>query len=120
MQGLQTYTSYQPQGCDFTIEGTAVTAAGGTEMVTLYEELDKINQTIVGGLAKSVAVGGLITGAGHSILAPRYGLAADQVLEIELVTPNGSILIANECQNQDLFWAMRGVSQLLSPLQYQN
>ncbi|KAI1872269.1 uncharacterized protein JN550_003988 [Neoarthrinium moseri] len=108
MQGLQTHTSFQPKGCNFSIEGNAVTAAGATQMGTLYEELDKINQTVVGGGGKTVAVGGFITGGGHSILAPRYGLAADQVLEIELVTPTGEFVIANECQNQDLFWAMRG------------
>jgi hypothetical protein len=30
------------------------------------------------------------------------------VLQYEVVTADGSIKIANECQNQDLFWAMRG------------
>jgi hypothetical protein len=37
-------------------------------------------------------------------------MGADQVLEMEIVTPRGEILTINECQNQDLFWAMRGVS----------
>lgn len=30
------------------------------------------------------------------------------VAEIELVTASGNIISANECQNQDYFWAMRG------------
>jgi hypothetical protein len=30
------------------------------------------------------------------------------VLQYEVVTADGDIKIANECQNQDLFWAMRG------------
>jgi hypothetical protein len=38
----------------------------------------------------------------------RYGLGADMVAEIDLVTASGSIITANECQNQDYFWAMRG------------
>lgn len=29
-------------------------------------------------------------------------------LEFEIVTPNGQHLIANECQNSDLFFALRG------------
>lgn len=65
---------------------------------------------MVGGTSKSVSVGGYLTGGGHSILSPRYGLGADNVLELEVVTPMGDILTANECQNEDLFWAMRGVS----------
>ena len=56
----------------------------------------------------TVGLGGYITGGGHSLLAPHYGLAIDQVLELEMVTPKGEIITANECQNQDLFWAMRG------------
>ena len=36
----------------------------------------------------------------------------DQVLEMEIVTPGGHILTIDECQNEDLFWAMRGVSAM--------
>jgi len=57
----------------------------------------------------SVGYGGYITGGGHGALANLHGLAADNVLEMEIVTPKGDLLTINECQNQDLFWAMRGV-----------
>ncbi|KAJ2986193.1 hypothetical protein NUW58_g5144 [Xylaria curta] len=100
--------SFQPKGCKFTIDSPAVTVGGGSQLGAIYEELDKINRTIVGGNSKSVSVGGYLTGGGHSILGPRYGLGADNVFELEVVTPMGDILTANECQNQDLFWAMRG------------
>ncbi|RKP04460.1 hypothetical protein THASP1DRAFT_21097, partial [Thamnocephalis sphaerospora] len=56
----------------------------------------------------TVSTGGYITGGGHSILSAKFGLAADQVVEMEVVTPKGELLILNECQNTDLFWAMRG------------
>lgn len=108
MQSSKTHPFFQPRGCNFTIEAPAVTVGGGSQLGDLYEELDKINQTVVGGNSKTVSVGGYLTGGGHSILAPRYGLGADQVLEMEVVTPMGDIVVANECQNQDLFWAMRG------------
>ncbi|KAI1360344.1 hypothetical protein F5Y08DRAFT_52124 [Xylaria arbuscula] len=108
MQSLKTHDTFKPTGCDFTIDSPAVTVGGGAPVGLLYEELDKINQTIVGGGAKSVTVGGYLTGGGHSILSPRYGMGADNVLELEVVTPMGKIVTANECQNEDLFWAMRG------------
>ncbi|KAI0112949.1 FAD-binding domain-containing protein [Daldinia grandis] len=108
MQALETHTSFQPRGCDFTLDSTAATVGPGSQLGNVYEELGKIGQIIVGGNAKSVSVGGYLTGGGHSILAPRYGLGADQVLEMEVVTSAGDIVVANECQNQDLFWAMRG------------
>jgi FAD/FMN-containing dehydrogenase len=92
------------------------------QMWELYNALDALNQTVVGGGGKTVSMGGYLTGAGHGLLAPRYGLAADRVLEMEVVTPKGDIVTANECQNQDLFWAMRGVSRvspsLHTPLAY--
>ncbi|KAI3335440.1 hypothetical protein F4824DRAFT_489622 [Ustulina deusta] len=107
MQSYETHDTFKPTGCNFTIDTPAVTA-GGSPVGALYDELDKINQTVVGGTSKSVSVGGYLTGGGHSILSPRYGMGADNVLELEVVTPMGDIVIANECQNEDLFWAMRG------------
>jgi hypothetical protein len=77
-------------------------------MMDAYSETGKYNRTVVGGNGRTVALGGFITGGGHSILALHYGLAVDQVLEMEVVTPKGEILTVNECQNQDLFWALRG------------
>lgn len=79
-------------------------------MYDLYMTADKHNRTVVGGGAKTVGLGGYVTGGGHSILAPHYGLAADNVLEAEVVTPDGAILTVNEDQHPDLFWAIRGVS----------
>ncbi|KAK4145731.1 uncharacterized protein C8A04DRAFT_26476 [Dichotomopilus funicola] len=108
LRGLQTHDTFQPAGCSFTIDHTSVTVGGGMQMGELYDALDSIGQTVVGGGAKSVAVGGYVSGAGHSVLSSTHGLAADQVLEIEAVTPDGEIVTANECQNQDLFWALRG------------
>lgn len=68
------------------------------------------NLTIISGGEGSVNYGGYSSGAGHGALSPTYGLAADQILELEVVTPGGDIVRANECQNKDLFWALRGVS----------
>ncbi|KAF4779936.1 FAD binding domain-containing protein [Colletotrichum scovillei] len=95
-------------GSEITIPGSAVTAGGGTEMYDLYKATAEHGQAIVGGTAKTVSVGGYATGGGHSLLAPRFGLAADNVLQMEVVTPLGEILTLNEAQNADLFWAMRG------------
>lgn len=49
-----------------------------------------------------------LQGGGHSVLSPVFGLGVDRVLQFRLITPDGEIRIANECQNADLFWALRG------------
>ncbi len=104
--------SFALAGSGKVLKGSAVTVGGGTEMYDIYTAADAHNQTVVGGGAKSVSVGGYISGGGHSTLAPRYGLAADNVIQVEVVTPQGQILVANEDQHSDLFWALRGVSRL--------
>jgi len=111
MKGIKLHEkSYQLRGCNTTIDGAAMTALSGVQMLEAYEATAKINHTVVGGNGRTVGLGGFLTGGGHSILAPTYGLASDLVLEMEVVTPSGEIVTANECQNTDLFWAMRGVS----------
>ncbi|UNI22232.1 hypothetical protein JDV02_008139 [Purpureocillium takamizusanense] len=100
--------SFKLAGSGRVLGGSAVTVGGGTAMYDIYTATDAYNQTIVGGGAKSVAVGGYISGGGHSTLSPRYGLAADNVIEVEVVTPLGEVLTANEDQHADLFWALRG------------
>lgn len=35
-------------------------------------------------------------------------MATDQVLSMELVTPDGRFVTANKDNNADLFWALRG------------
>lgn len=38
----------------------------------------------------------------------KHSLLSLDVLQFEVVTADGIRRIANECQNQDLFWALRG------------
>jgi FAD/FMN-containing dehydrogenase len=52
--------------------------------------------------------GGYIAGGGHTTLAGLYGMAADNVLSIEVVTANGTFVTASSTSNPDLFWALRG------------
>ena len=108
--------SFTPTGCKVKIDGGAVTVGAGQQMGEMYESLDKINRTVVGGGGATVSVGGYLTGGGHSLLSARHGLGTDQVLQMEVVTPKGEILTLNECSHPDLFWAMRGVSRDSGPL----
>jgi FAD/FMN-containing dehydrogenase len=111
MKGITMHESFKPRGCKFTLDYPAVTAAAGSNMGEVNLAANLKNLTLLSAGEESVGYGGYITGGGHGALANAYGLAADNVLEMEVVTPGGKILTLNECQNQDLFWAIRGVSQ---------
>ena len=64
---------------------------------------------LVGGECGSVGIAaGYSQGGGHSMLNTAYGMAADQVLEWEVVTALGETLIATPEQNSDLYWALSG------------
>jgi len=50
----------------------------------------------------------LISGS-QSPLGSKYGTVVDNVLEINVVTSSGTVVVANDCENANLFWAMKGV-----------
>lgn len=56
-----------------------------------------------------MGLGGYLTGGGHSPLSAMFGLAVDQILEMQVVLASGEIVTANQVKHSDLFWAMRGV-----------
>ena len=55
-----------------------------------------------------MGVGGLLLGGGLSFLSAQYGLAADNVVNYEVVLASGSIVNANATSYTDLFWALKG------------
>ncbi|XP_002987070.2 uncharacterized FAD-linked oxidoreductase ARB_02478 [Selaginella moellendorffii] len=87
----------------------AVTIGAGVQWEELYAATHERNSVITGGACSSVgAAGGFPQGGGHSLLSPMFGLAADNILQYEIVTAGGELLVANDWQNQELFWALRG------------
>lgn len=89
--------------------GKAIKAAAGVQVIEAYEAASAVGLAIVGGECSSVGlVGGYTQGGGHSALSSKYGLAADQVLEWEVVDGLGRLLRASPTENSDLYWALSG------------
>ncbi|KAH7884922.1 hypothetical protein F5I97DRAFT_1811126 [Phlebopus sp. FC_14] len=109
VKSLNYNENFVPAGCSPSISYDAITAGAGNSLMEVYEFADEHNVTVVGGFATTIAyTGGWLMGGGHSQLTPVYGLGVDRVLEFKVVTPDGQLRVANECQNTDLFWALRG------------
>jgi FAD/FMN-containing dehydrogenase len=60
------------------------------------------------GSSPNVGVAGYTLGGGLGWLARRYGLAANSVTAVELVTPGGDLVRADAGHEPDLLWAVRG------------
>ncbi|KAH8901275.1 FAD-binding domain-containing protein [Thozetella sp. PMI_491] len=108
LQGMTYHVDFIPQGANASV-GAAMTVAAGVQVGDAYNFADDNGALILGPYAPSVAMSaGWVTGGGHSVFSPVYGLGADRVVEFSIVTPDGVKRTANAQQNPDLFWALRG------------
>ena len=60
------------------------------------------------GIMATTGVGGLTLGGGTGHLSRAYGLTIDNLLGVDMVLADGSIVTANDKEHEDLFWAVRG------------
>lgn len=78
----------------------------------LLRDVDRATQehglATVLGFISEVGVAGLTLGGGLGYLARRFGWTVDNLEEVEVVTADGQIRVANRIQHADLFWALRG------------
>jgi hypothetical protein len=91
--------------------GKAFRFGAGVLVQEAYEFADTRNLTVVGANQGTVGlVGGYTQGGGHGPLASRLGLAADQVLEWEVILANGQTVTvsASSPAYSDLYWALCG------------
>ena len=89
--------------------GPAVKIGAGIQDAEVYAAADNHDSVVVGGDCATVgAAGGYTQGGGHSVLSSKFGLAADQTLEWEVIDGNGHFLTATRTQNPDLYWALSG------------
>src|SRR3569833_786104 len=88
--------------------GAAISIHGGYTFSDIYAVAAANGAIIVGAGNPDVGPGGILQGGGHSPATSRYGLAADQVLEADVVLADGTRVVASACSNPDLFRSIRG------------
>jgi FAD/FMN-containing dehydrogenase len=93
-----------------TVDPAARTArvSGGATMSDLDRATEPYGLATTGGRVSTTGVGGFALGGGSGWLERLFGLACDNLLDVELVTAGGETVHANQEENTDLFWALHG------------
>jgi FAD/FMN-containing dehydrogenase len=89
-------------------ERSTATAQGGATWADLNAATDQHGLAVTGGLISTTGIAGYTLGGGLGWLMSKYGLAADNLESVELVTASGEVLQVDEASHPDLFWALRG------------
>jgi FAD/FMN-containing dehydrogenase len=88
---------------------TLVEYQGGATSGQVQDALSGSGFTAVTARTSSVGMGGFTTGGGIGYLGNILGFACDRVRAMEVVLPNGEIVLATaKNEHGDLFWALHG------------
>ncbi|GAP89749.1 putative FAD binding domain-containing protein [Rosellinia necatrix] len=89
-------------------DGSVASLAPGIRFGAVDTALNAKGKTVHGGRINYVGVGGYLLGGGLTYFNSKYGLAADNIVNYEVVLANSSIINANAQTNSDLWWALKG------------
>uniref|UniRef100_J3MEW9 FAD-binding PCMH-type domain-containing protein n=1 Tax=Oryza brachyantha TaxID=4533 RepID=J3MEW9_ORYBR len=93
------------------VHGKARTAwvDSGAQLGELYYAIAKASPKLAfpAGVCPTIGVGGHFSGGGFGMLLRKFGLAADNVIDVKVVDPEGK-LQDRKSMGEDYFWAIRG------------
>ncbi|XP_044440619.1 berberine bridge enzyme-like Cyn d 4 [Triticum aestivum] len=93
------------------VDGYARTAwvESGAQLGELYYAIAKNSPVLAfpAGVCPSIGVGGNFAGGGFGMLLRKYGIAAENVIDVKVVDPDGKLLDKSS-MSADHFWAVRG------------
>ncbi|GAA4583604.1 hypothetical protein GCM10023194_21380 [Planotetraspora phitsanulokensis] len=80
----------------------------GARWIEVAQALAPYGLAISSGDYGGTGVGGLATAGGVGYLSRAHGLTIDHLTGVDIVTADGTLVRADETENPDLFWAVRG------------
>ena len=89
-------------------EARVIAAQGGMTWGELNDAAAEHGLAVTGGAVSTTGIGGYTLGGGLGWLMGKHGLAADNLVAVELVSADGEILDVSADSHPDLFWALRG------------
>jgi len=89
-------------------ESRSVRVGAGARWADVDQATQPYGLAAPGGEVSETGIAGLTLGGGVGYLRRKHGLSCDNLLSVDMVTSDGLTITANENENADLFWALRG------------
>jgi FAD/FMN-containing dehydrogenase len=89
-------------------DGRTARAGGGVNWAEFNDATAEHGLATTGGVVSTTGIAGLTLGGGLGWLMGKHGLAADNLVSVDIVTADGDLHSASAEQDPDLFWALRG------------
>jgi FAD/FMN-containing dehydrogenase len=80
----------------------------GATLADVDRETQAFGLVVPTGINSTTGIAGLTLGGGFGWTTRKFGMTIDNLLSVDLVTADGTLLHASEAENTDLFWAVRG------------
>ncbi|KZV80379.1 FAD-binding domain-containing protein [Exidia glandulosa HHB12029] len=94
---------------EYDTKSEQVTIGAGCLWDRVYSALAATGRNVIGGAANDgVGVGGWLLGGGYSLKSNKYGLGIDNIVAMQVVTPDGNVHYVSNESNDMLFHALRG------------
>lgn len=90
------------------LDAQTVRVEGGATWADVDRETQVFGLATPGGNVSITGVAGLTLGGGMGWLRRKYGLSIDNLVSVDVVTADGTVLTANRHENAELFWGVRG------------
>ena len=95
-------------GVDVDSERGRVRAEGGCTLGDVDRATQRHGLATSLGVVTRTGIAGLTLSGGMGWLRRKHGLSCDNLVSVQVVTADGSLVTASESENKDLFWAIRG------------
>ena len=108
LRGTVLLKTHKLRGVTIDAAARIARAEAGTIWIEVVEAAAEHGLAALAGSSPDVGVVGYTLGGGLSFLARKYGIGANQVTAVELVTPDGELRRVGRDNDPDLFWVLRG------------